>query len=178
MVDTTPELRHWMDVQAITLALTRYSLACDERDADTLAEIFHPDAVAVFDADGDAKGGRYIADWICGATAHLRFQQHAMRVMDVDLAGDRARAVAYLTSHQVAFDTPDTTLMMNSRYDVELVRDRDSVHAWRIARLDLLVGTVEHRPVSIGALISDVRPDTPAGEIAAAVARSVARADS
>ncbi|GAA4682962.1 nuclear transport factor 2 family protein [Gordonia humi] len=136
----------------VASVLTRYSVACDERDREELATLFHPDATAVYDKDADLVGNTAIAEWISSATAHLRWQQHAVRVMTVDIDGDRARAVSYLTSHQVAFDTPDVTLMMNSRYDTEhaLADGR-----WVITKLLLTVGTVENRPIQLGTLVPD-----------------------
>lgn len=147
-----------LEEQRVAAVITRYSVACDERDRETLATLFHPDATAVYDKDADLAGNVAIAEWISGATGHLRWQQHAVRVMtvDIDLDGDRARAVSYLTSHQVAFDTPDTTLMMNSRYDTEheLIGGR-----WVITKLLLIVGTVEQRPIQLGTLVPDSNPE-------------------
>jgi uncharacterized protein (TIGR02246 family) len=133
----------------VTEVLTRYAVACDERDEEGLRELFHDDATALYDVDADLAGHRDIASWIVGATAHLLWQQHGLRVMRIDLDGDDAKAIGYLTSHQVSFETPDTTLMMNSRYDAALHRTDGT---WRIRRLSLVVGTIEHRPVTLGQL--------------------------
>lgn len=136
--------------------MTAYGLACDERDLDGLVRLFHPDATASYDVDADLVGGRAIAEWILGATAHLRWQQHSLRPMRVVLDGERATLVAYLTSHQVSFAEPGTCMMMNSRYDVDL--ERLDGH-WVIRSLRLLVGTVEHRPVTLGSLVPEARPE-------------------
>ncbi|NHC21878.1 nuclear transport factor 2 family protein [Nocardioides sp. IC4_145] len=140
--------------QRVAEVVTAYALACDERDGEALERIFHPQATASYDVDADLVGGAAIARWVLDATAHLRWQQHALRVMLVDLDGDQARSVGYLTSHQVAFDSPDTTLMMNSRYDMELALVDDD---WRIRSLRLVVGTREQRPVTLGQLVPDTR---------------------
>jgi ketosteroid isomerase-like protein len=136
-----------IDKLDVTEVLTRYAVACDERDEDAVRALFHPEATALYDVDADLRGNAEIASWVVGATAHLRWQQHGLRVMRVDLDSDHATAVGYLTSHQVPFATPDTTLMMNSRYDAELERVGDT---WLIRRLSLVVGTIEHRPVTLG----------------------------
>ena len=147
------ELHEAVHAQRVASVMTRYGLACDERDRTTLEQLFHPDARAVYDVDSDVTGNTAIAEWIAGATEHLLWQQHAMRVMKVDVEGDRATAVSYLTSHQVAKDATDVTLMMNSRYDTELeLLDG----AWRIRRLHLVVGTIEHRPIILGSLAAAV----------------------
>ena len=143
------ELHEAVHAQRVAGVMTRYGLACDERDRATLEQLFHPEARAVYDVDSDVSGNTAIAEWIAGATEHLLWQQHAMRVMKVDVDGDRATAVSYLTSHQVAKDATDVTLMMNSRYDTELELTGG---AWRIRRLHLVVGTIEHRPIVLGSL--------------------------
>ncbi|GAA4821118.1 nuclear transport factor 2 family protein [Nocardioides caeni] len=140
----------------VTEVMTAYGLACDERDGTTLEQLFHPDATASYDVDGDLVGGPAIARWVLGATAHLRWQQHSLRPMRVEVAGDHATAVAYLTSHQVSFDEPGVTMMMNSRYDMEL---QCVDGAWRIRSLRLVVGTIEHRPVTLGSLVPDHRTE-------------------
>lgn len=134
--------------------MTRYAIACDEGDETTLASLFHPEATAVYDKDADLTGNREIAAWVIGATAHLVWQQHGLGVMTVDVEGPRTTVVAYLTSHQVASATPDTAMMMNSRYDVELELVDGT---WLIRSLHLLVGTIEHRPIQLGALVTASR---------------------
>lgn len=136
--------------QRVAEVMTSYALACDESDGATLTSLFLPEATASYDVDADLSGGPAIAQWVLEATAHLRWQQHGIRVMRVEVDGDRATGVAYLTSHQVAAATPDTALMMNSRYDMDLqLLDGE----WRIRSLRLVVGTVEHRPIALGRLV-------------------------
>lgn len=147
---TAEAIRHGIETQRAGAVLGRYAVACDEGDERTLAELFHPQATAVYDDDADLSGNTAIASWVIGATAHLVWQQHGLKVMTVDVEGDRATVVAYLTSHQVTAETPDTALMMNSRYDVELELVDG---AWLIRKLLLVVGTVEHRPVQLGLLV-------------------------
>lgn len=142
--------RSAIERQRVAEVMTSYALACDERDGATLERLFHPEATASYDVDADLSGGPAIAQWVLEATAHLCWQQHGMRVMRVEVDGDRATGVAYLTSHQVARATPDTTLMMNSRYDMDL---RLVDGEWRIWSLRLVVGTVEHRPIDLGRLV-------------------------
>lgn len=141
--------------------LTRYALACDAGDEALLASLFHPEATAVYDLDADLSGNTEIASWVIGATAHLRWQMHGLGIMSVDLDGDRAHVVGYLTSHQVAHETPDVCMMMNSRYDTDLELVGD---AWLIRDLRLVVGTVEHRPVTLGRLIT-AQASTAEGEV-------------
>lgn len=150
------QLLEALEAQRVAAVLTRYSVACDERDGETLAALFHPEATASYDVDADLVGNQAISDWICEATSSLCWQQHALRVMSVDVAGAHATAVSYLTSHQVATATPEVTMMMNSRYDTELELV-DGV--WLIRKLLLVVGTVEHRPIQLGSLVAAGNPE-------------------
>lgn len=153
---TEDPARAAVERQRVAEVMTTYALACDERDGETLERVFHPEATASYDVDADLVGADAIARWVLEATAHLRWQQHGLRPMRIDVDGDRATAVGYLTSHQVSFDTPDVTLMMNSRYDLELERVAGD---WLIRTLHLVVGTVEHRPVTLGSLVPPTRPE-------------------
>lgn len=155
-LETEDLARAAADRQRVAEVMTAYGLACDERDGATLERVFHPDATASYDVDGDLVGGPAIARWVLDATAHLRWQQHSLRPMRIDVVDDRATAVAYLTSHQVSFDDPGITMMMNSRYDMELQRVDG---AWRIRSLRLVVGTIEHRPITLGSLVPDHRTE-------------------
>lgn len=132
--------------------LSSYALACDQRDEVGLAALFHPDATADYDDAPRLTGASTIAGWILEATAHLTWQQHGIRIMSAEVTADgqRADVVGYLTSHQVALATPDSVLMMNSRYDLTLVLVEDN---WVIEHLRLVVGTIENRPVQLGALV-------------------------
>ncbi|MGN7226388.1 nuclear transport factor 2 family protein [Dietzia maris] len=154
MNDETPDpaLSRAVQTQRAREVLGRYAIACDESDESALAALFHPEATAVYDKDADLTGNTEIAAWVISATAHLVWQQHGLGVMTVDLDADgsRAKVVAYLTSHQVAAETPDTAMMMNSRYDADLELVDDT---WLIRRLHLIVGTVEHRAIQLGTLV-------------------------
>ncbi|WP_287163439.1 nuclear transport factor 2 family protein [Rhodococcus sp. (in: high G+C Gram-positive bacteria)] len=143
--------RQVIQTQRAGEVLGKYAVACDDADEAALAALFHREATAVYDKDADLSGNAEIAAWVIGATAHLVWQQHSLGVMKVDVEGDRATVVAYLTSHQVSAETPDTVMMMNSRYDAELELVEGS---WLIRKLHLLVGTVEHRPIQLGTLIT------------------------
>ena len=83
------QLLEALEAQRVAAVLTRYSVACDERDGKTLAALFHPEATASYDVDADLVGNQAIADWICEATSSLCWQQHALRVMSVDVVGDQ-----------------------------------------------------------------------------------------
>ncbi|HEY9563158.1 MAG TPA: nuclear transport factor 2 family protein [Nocardioides sp.] len=152
MNDATPDqaVSPAIRAQLAREVLGRYAIACDTGDEAALGALFHPEATAVYDKDADLTGNTQIAAWVIGATAHLVWQQHALGVMTVDVDGDRATVIAYLTSHQVAATTPDTAMMMNSRYDADLELVDG---AWLIRKLHLLVGTIEHRPIELGSLV-------------------------
>lgn len=151
MSDTTSDEAVYQAVltQGARAVFGRYAVACDERDQGALAALFHPEATAVYIEDTELTGGTEIATWVIGAMAHLVWQQHGLSVMTVDVDGDRASVVAYLTSTQVAADSPGTATVMNCRYDTELVLAGAN---WLIRRLHFGVGTIEQRPVQLGSL--------------------------
>lgn len=154
-LDLSAHVRRLVDRDAIAASLTGYAVACDERDRDSLREIFHADARAFYDNYEEVtvlEGGATIVEWIIANTAHLKWQQHALRVMSIDVDEDTAHTVSYLTSHQTTWESPDTALMMNSRYDVDLVRTGAS---WQFTSLRLEIGTVEFRPVQAGSIVAN-----------------------
>lgn len=46
-------------------------------------------------------------EWISGATAAITWQHHLLSVYHVDIDGDQASALSYLTSHQVFDGEPN-----------------------------------------------------------------------
>lgn len=131
-----------LDKLLIAEALQAYALACDRRDLAALRDLFTDDARAKYDADPWLSGGRRIVGWIEAATDGVVHSQHTITPVRVDVDGEAATAIGYLTSYQRVRDAPDELVMMNSQYDFALSR---TPGGWRISRLVLAVGWFEKR---------------------------------
>lgn len=127
--------------QAVEEVLYRYASSIDSQDYETLRTLFTRDATARYGARDWMSGGDRIVDWIIENSQHQRWQHHQLNVYHVDLAGDAATALTYVTSHQVG-DDPDRVSHIVSRYRDELRRTDGE---WRIARKEMEVGWREVR---------------------------------
>jgi hypothetical protein len=77
-------------------------------------------------ASGDA-----LAAWIEEATATVIWQHHQLSVYRVDVEGDTAKTLAYLTSYQVFQEAPEQATILVARHHDELRRTADG---WKLAK--------------------------------------------
>ncbi|WP_239375029.1 nuclear transport factor 2 family protein [Frankia sp. Cj5] len=130
----------------ISDTLCRYCSTVDQKDFVGLRAVFAEDARMRFCLGGTwnewVEGADAIVAWIDKMTADHGFQHHLLSVYHVDIEGDQASTLAYLTSHQVAAGDPDQVMQMSSRYRNRLRRDGDG---WVITQIELEVGWIEIR---------------------------------
>jgi hypothetical protein len=72
-----------------------------------------------------------LAGWIAEATATIIWQHHLLNVYTVNIDGDQASALSYLTSYQVFKENPDAAIILVARYHDEL---RRTPAGWRISK--------------------------------------------
>lgn len=129
-----------IDRQAIADTFTRYATALEDRHWTALAELFTPDAKAIFPTTGAIAGREAIVALIrraldrCGPTHHLVGNHHA------DIDGDAATARCHIRAyhsgsgiHQGAFEE---SLAI---FTADLVRSGDG---WLFARLEERIAVV------------------------------------
>ena len=125
--------------------LYRYSSAIDSFDYDALRDTLADDIWAQYGNSEPVTGGDALVKWIAGATASVIWQHHLLNVYHVDLDGDRASTIAYLTSYQVFKEDPGAAVVLVARYHDELRRES---RGWRISRRVMEVLWGESRPDS------------------------------
>jgi hypothetical protein len=131
------------DRLAITDVLHRYSSSIDSFDYEGVRSALADDIHAQYGNAPAVEGGDTLARWIEEATASVVWQHHQLSVYQVDVDGDDATALSYLTSHQVFREDPKAAKILVARYHDEL---RRTPSGWRISRrtMELLWG--ESRP--------------------------------
>jgi ketosteroid isomerase-like protein len=115
----------------ITDVLYRYSSSVDKLDYEGVRSTLADDLWAQYGNGEPVTGGDTVAAWIAEATATIIWQHHQLSVYHVDIEGDRATALSYLTSHQVFTDDPDSAKILVARYHDEL---RRTPAGWKISR--------------------------------------------
>src|SRR6185503_16671556 len=100
-------LRALQDRIAVTDVLYRYSSAIDSFDHEGVRSVLADDVHAQYGNLDPVSGGDALAEWISGATAAITWQHHQLSVYHVDVDGDQASALSYLTSHQVFDGEPN-----------------------------------------------------------------------
>jgi len=123
-------LRALQDRIAITDVLYRYSSAIDSFDHEGLRSVLADDVEAQYGNLDPVSGGDALAEWISAATAAITWQHHLLSVYHVDIDGDQASALSYLTSHQVFDGEPNVAKILVARYHDELRRTPDG---WKIS---------------------------------------------
>jgi ketosteroid isomerase-like protein len=138
LVDET-SLRNLQDRTDISDALYRYSAAVDSFDTDGVRSVLADDIWAQYGNGDPVVGGDALANWIAEATATIIWQHHLLNVYHVDVDGDQASALSYLTSYQVFKENPDAAIILVARYHDEL---RRTPAGWKISRrvMELLWG--------------------------------------
>jgi ketosteroid isomerase-like protein len=148
-VSADPAIRALQDRMDITDVLYRYASTIDRSDHEGLRGVLADDVWAQYGNADPVSGGDAVAGWIGEAIANVVWQHHLLSVYDVDVAGDRASALVYHTSHQVFEDDPDTAKLLVGRYHNELRREDDG---WRISRLVLEILWGEEKADAAGYL--------------------------
>lgn len=124
-------LRALQDRTEIADVLYRYSSAVDSFDKAGLRSVLADDIWAQYGNGDPVEGGDKLADWIAGATATVIWQHHLLNVYHVNIDGDQAKTLSYLTSYQVFKENPDAAIILVARYHDELKRTSDG---WKISR--------------------------------------------
>ena len=124
-------LRALQDRVDIADVLYRYSSAVDSLDTDGVRSTLADDIWAKYGNGDPVEGADKLAEWIAGATATIIWQHHLLNVYHVDVAGDGATALSYLTSYQVFKENPDGAIILVARYHDEL---RRTPSGWRISK--------------------------------------------
>lgn len=84
---TAGDVRRLLDREALRDLVARYALAVDDHDLETVATMFHPDAV--FDRDGHvANGWDEIASTLTGSMRGFRRMLHTPHAALVELTGE------------------------------------------------------------------------------------------
>ena len=124
-------LRALQDRIEITDVLCRYSSAIDSFDDEGVRSVLADDVFAQYGNLDPVSGADALVAWISGATAAITWQHHLLSVYHVEVDGDQASALSYLTSHQVFDGEPDVAKILVARYHDELRRTSDG---WKISR--------------------------------------------
>lgn len=133
------ELRALVDQAEIRDVLYRYSSAIDSFDSDGVRATLADDIWAQYGNSDPVVGGDELAKWIADATATVIWQHHLLNVYHVNIEGDQASTVSYLTSYQVFQQDPKAAIVLVARYHDQL---RRTAKGWRISRrtMELLWG--------------------------------------
>ena len=124
-------LRALQDRIDITDTLCRYSSAIDSFDNEGVRSVLADDVYAQYGNLEPVSGGDALAEWIGGATASIIWQHHLLSVYHVEVDGDTATALSYLTSYQVFEPEPNVAKTLVARYHDELRRTPDG---WKLSR--------------------------------------------
>ncbi len=138
-------LKALQDRTEIEDVLYRYSFSIDSFDYEGVRSTLADDLWAQYGNGDPVTGGDTVAAWIAEATATVIWQHHLVNVYRVEVEGDRATALAYLTSYQVFKENPDTAVILVARYHDEL---RRTAGGWKIARrvMEILWGETKDDP--------------------------------
>jgi len=119
--------------------LYRYSSAVDSFDTAGVRSALADDIWAQYGNGDPVEGGDKLAAWIAEATATVIWQHHLLNVYHIDIDGDQAKTISYLTSYQVFKENPKTAVILVARYHDELKRTPDG---WKISKriMELLWG--------------------------------------
>lgn len=132
-------LQALQDRNDITDVLYRYSASVDSFDTEGVRSALADDIWAQYGNGDPVVGGDALAAWIAEATATIIWQHHLLNVYHVNIDGDQATALSYLTSYQVFKENPDAAIILVARYHDEL---RRTPAGWRVSKriMELLWG--------------------------------------
>jgi ketosteroid isomerase-like protein len=124
-------LQTLVDRNDITDVLNRYSASVDSFDYAGVRSALADDVQAQYANAPAVSGGDALAKWIEEATATVIWQHHLLSVYHIDVDGDDATALSYLTSYQVFKEAPDAATVLVARYHDEL---RRTASGWKISK--------------------------------------------
>jgi ketosteroid isomerase-like protein len=124
-------LRALQDRTEIADILYRYSSAVDSFDTAGVRSALADDIHAQYGNGDPVQGGDKLAAWIAEATATVIWQHHLLNVYHINIDGDHAKTLSYLTSYQVFKENPDAAIILVARYHDELKRTPDG---WKISK--------------------------------------------
>ena len=134
-------LQALQDRNDIEDVLYRYSASVDSFDTEGVRSALADDIWAQYGNGDPVVGGDALAEWIAEATATIIWQHHLLNVYQVNIDGDQASALSYLTSYQVFKENPDAAIILVARYHDELRRtparleDQQADHGAAVGRV-------------------------------------------
>lgn len=143
MSDANAALQSLLDRQAIEEVLYKYSSAVDSFDNAAVRSTLADDIWAKYGNGEPVTSGDALAKWIGEATSTVIWQHHLLNIYHVDIDGDSAKAISYLTSYQVFKENPDGAIILVARYHDEL---RRTAGEWKLSRRVMEVLWGESRP--------------------------------
>ena len=134
------------DRLAIINLTIAYCWALDERDWESLGQVFHEDATAELGA-GVEEGVAAIIRRVAGVLTPLDASQHFVSNHQVAVDGNRATCRCYLQAQHVRKAAAGgRNYLIAGRYEDELVRTADG---WRIAHRRLVMTWREGNPAVV-----------------------------
>ena len=110
------------NVNEIVSLTVKYCWALDERDWDSLSEVFSPDAFAKYGVT-EHKGIDSIIEKCQKALLPLDFSHHMVTNHVVELEGDEATCKCYFQAQHVRNSTPGgVNFIIAGKYEDELIR--------------------------------------------------------
>ena len=123
-----------VDEVIIWQLLCRYCHLVDRGDMADVVDLFHPEATLVLPPNPPAKGREAIRkaydDWLHTAREPTVWLRHMISSPFIDVDGDRAAAISYLTA-DFLLRKKGTIQALVGRYQDELVRNEDRWLLWR-----------------------------------------------
>ncbi|MCH1513795.1 MAG: nuclear transport factor 2 family protein [Acidimicrobiales bacterium] len=110
------------NINEIISLTVKYCWALDERDWESLSEVFSPDAYAKYGVT-EHKGINSIIEKCQKALVPLDFSHHMVSNHVVEIEGDKARCKCYFQAQHVRNSTPGgVNFVIAGKYEDELVR--------------------------------------------------------
>lgn len=151
-----PAVRELIDRTQITETIYMYGYAVDHWQFDLLKTVYADDATFVVDTldkrypHREYQGLDRIVELLHEYRHDLLWAHHLLSVYKIEIDGDKAHAITYHTSHEIAAATPNATTIAVGRYDDWLGRVDDG---WRVTRKEFHLGWVEHRAVELDSAV-------------------------
>jgi hypothetical protein len=126
-----PNVQALQDRFDIMDVLYRYSTGVDSFDKAAVRSVLADDIWAQYGNSEPVTDPDVLVDWIDKATATCIWQHHLLSPYTVEVDGDQAKVLSYLTSYQVFKEQPDAAVVLVARYHDEL---RRTPAGWKLSR--------------------------------------------